>query len=136
MNKNKYLEYYMDSKIYSKEEVQKSIDNTKKEFSSKKVNVQVYLNEFGVYIITFEFNNKNSFFKNIFLKFKSKRKNILLLTEKSKTKINNDLYKINGNVNHTVKDRRTKQDKLQKRFEKYYGNKYGKYKSTGIYRPY
>lgn len=66
MNKNKYLEYYMDSKIYSKEEVQKSIDNTKKEFSSKKVNVQVYLNEFGVYIITFELIIKIVFLKIYF----------------------------------------------------------------------
>ena len=53
MNKTKYLEYYMDSKIYSKDEVQKSIDETKKEFPNRQIDVQVHLNKFGVYIITF-----------------------------------------------------------------------------------
>ena len=36
MNRTKYLEYYMDSKIYSKDEVENSIDETKKEFYLKK----------------------------------------------------------------------------------------------------
>ena len=56
--KNKYLEYYMDSKIYGKDEVQKSIEDTKKEFPNKEIEVQVNLNEFGVYIIKFTFKNK------------------------------------------------------------------------------
>ena len=67
--KNKHLEYYMDSKIFSKNEVQKSIDDTKKEFPNKEVEVQVSLNKFGVYVITFTFKNKNSFIKNIFIYF-------------------------------------------------------------------
>ena len=58
--KNKHLEYYMDSKIFSKNEVQKSIDDTKKEFPNKEVEVQVSLNKFGVYVITFTFKNKNN----------------------------------------------------------------------------
>ena len=37
--KNKYLEYYMDSKIYSKDEVQQSIDDTKKEFPNKEIDI-------------------------------------------------------------------------------------------------
>lgn len=60
MNNTKYLEYYMDSKVYSKDEVQKSIDETKKEFPNRQIDVQVHLNKFGVYIITFIFNKKNS----------------------------------------------------------------------------
>ena len=60
MNQTKYLEYYMDSKIYSKDEVQKSIDETRKEFPKKEIEVQVQLNKFGVYIITFIFKNRNS----------------------------------------------------------------------------
>ena len=66
MNNTKYLEYYMDSKVYSKDEVQKSIDETKKEFSNRQIDVQVHLNKFGVYIITFTFNKKNSFIKAIY----------------------------------------------------------------------
>lgn len=114
MNKTKYLEYYMDSKIYSKDEVQKSIDETKKEFPNRQIDVQVHLNKFGVYIITFIFNKKNSFIRNIFIKLRLKKKNKLLLTEKSEEK----------------------QDKIQKRFEKYNNKTYGQYKATHTYRPF
>ena len=127
--KNKYLEYYMDSKIYSKNEVQQSIDNTKKEFPNKKIDVQVYLNKFSVYIVTFTFRNKDSFFKNIFIKLKVKRKNKLLLAE---TMENRNI----NNVNQIIRTKKAKQEKLQQRFEKYYDRKYGEYKKTGIYRPY
>ena len=114
--KNKHLEYYMDSKMYGKDEVQKSIENTKKEFPNKEIEVQVNLNKFGVYIIKFTFKNKNSFIKNIFIKLKIKKKNKLLLAENKEVK--------------------TKQDKVQKRFEKYYGKTYGAYKPTHTYKPY
>ena len=114
MNNTKYLEYYMDSKVYSKDEVQKSIDETKKEFPNRQIDVQVHLNKFGVYIITFTFNKKNSFIRKIFIKLKFRKKNNLLLTEESEIK----------------------QDKVQKRFEKYNNKTYGQYKATHTYRPY
>ena len=114
MNKTKHVEYYMDSKIYSKAEVQKSIDETKKEFPNRQIDVQVHLNKFGVYIITFTFNKKNSFIRKIFIKLKFRKKNNLLLTEESEIK----------------------QDKVQKRFEKYNNKTYGQYKATHTYRPY
>jgi len=108
MDQNKNLEYYLDSRIYSKEEIQKSIEETKKEFSNKKVKVSVKLNDFGVYIITFQFENKNNFFNKIRIKFWKKFQTTLLLNNESKS-----------------------------RLEKYYGkNRYGQYKATGTYRPY
>lgn len=109
MYKNKCLEYYLDSKIYSDEEVQQSIYETKKEFSDKNVKVDVVLNNFGVYIITFTFENKNTFFNRIKIKFKKKFKKQLLLESGKKD-----------------------------RMEKYSGEayRYGQYKSTGTYRPY
>ena len=113
MNRTKYLEYYMDSKIYSKDEVEKSIDETKKEFPKKEIDVQVHLNNFGVYIITFIFKNKNSF-----IKLRLKKKNKLLLAE------------------NTKKDKKPKEDKMQKRFEKYSNKIYGQYKATHTYKPY
>ena len=125
--KNKHLEYYMDSKIFSKNEVQKSIDDTKKEFPNKEIEVQVSLNKFGVYVITFTFKNKNSFIKNIFIKLKLKRKNKLLLSEKVETKNVNQILNMKKEV---------KKDKEQSRLEKYYGKKYGAYKQTHTYRPY
>lgn len=156
--KNKYLEYYMDSKMYGKDEVQKSIENTKKEFPNKEIEVQVNLNEFGVYIIKFTFKNKNSFIKNIFIKLKIKKKNKLLLAENEeknvifekekknkenkRTRKNKEIKKdktfknINQIINVEEKEIKTKQDKVQKRFEKYYGKTYGAYKPTHTYKPY
>lgn len=108
MNQNKNLEYYLDSRIYSKEEIQKSIEETKKEFSNKKVKVDVKLNDFGVYIITFQFENKSNFLNIIKIKLWKKFQKTLLLDNGSKS-----------------------------RLEKYYGeNRYGQYKATGTYRPY
>lgn len=128
--KNKYLEYYMDSKIFSKDEIQKSINNTKKEFSNKEIEVDVTINEFGVYVITFTFKNRNSFIKNIFIKLKMKRKNKLLLSERTENK---GLNNVNQILNIEEKEKKNTE---QKRLEKYYGKKYGKYKQTHTYRPY
>lgn len=108
MNQNKYLEYYLDSRIYSSEEIQKSIDETKKEFSNKKVKVSIALNKFGMYIITFRFENKNTFFNKIKIKLWKKVQKTLLLETVNKS-----------------------------RLEQYSGeNRYGQYKATKTYRPY
>lgn len=108
MNKDKYLEYYLDSRIYSTEEVQQSIEATKKEFPNKKIKVNIGLNEFGVYIITFQFENKNSYFNKIKIYLWKKLKKTLLL----------------GNGN---------EDRLKKYSEE---KCYGQYKATNTYRPY
>lgn len=108
MNQNKNLQYYLDSRIYSSEEVQKSIEETKKEFPNKNVKVSVALNNFGMYIITFEFENKNTFFNRIKIKLWKRFKKTLLLDS--------------GNKN---------------RLEQYSGERrYGQYKDTKTYRPY
>lgn len=108
MNQNKNLEYYLDSRIYSSEQIQKSISETKKEFPNKNVEVSLRLNEFGVYVITFKFENKNNYFNKIKIKFGKKLRKAFLLGNKNKN-----------------------------RLEQYYGkNRYGQYKSAGTYRPY
>ena len=121
MKNNKYLEYYMDSQIYSAEDVKNSIDKTKKEFPNKNVKVTIGLNSFGMYIITCEFEDKNTFFNRIRIFFKRKEKKEILMLEDSIGASN-----------------KKEQEKLQKRFEKYSSDiiSYGKYKSTGLYRPY
>lgn len=82
MEKNKNLEYYLDSSIYSGEEIQKNIEKTKKEFPNKKVKVSIGLNEFGMYIITFQFENKNSILGKIKIWFWKKFQKIPLLEGK------------------------------------------------------
>ena len=66
--KQKCLEYYLDSSVYTAEDVQASIDETKKDFANKDVYTTISLNKFGVYVITFYFENK------IVFEFSLKRK--------------------------------------------------------------
>jgi len=108
MKQKKCLEYYLDSRIYNQEEVQKSIEETKKEFPKKEIKVEIEINSFGMYIITFYFENKNTIFNKIKVYFRRKREKNLLLQENNK----------------------------ENRIEKYYGHKYGKYKATRTYKPY
>ena len=77
MNNSKCLEYYLDSKIYDYESVQKSIDETKKEYNKKDIEVNIELNKYGMYIITFYFKNKDTFFNKIRLFFRRKNKPML-----------------------------------------------------------
>lgn len=83
MDKSKCLEYYLDSRKYNYQEVQKSIDETKKEYVNKEVTVDIKMNQYGMYVITFYFKNKNTFFNKIRVYLKRKSKNRLLLQEKN-----------------------------------------------------
>ena len=106
MYRDKCLQYYLDSRIYTAEQVQQSIEKTKKEFPNKQAKVKLALNDFGVYVITFEFRNKNNYLSKIIIRLKSKIRRNLLLSENNKIEKN-------------------KKQKV-----------YGQYKNTGTYRPY
>lgn len=156
MKNQKVLENYFDSRIYNNQEIEEAISKTKKEFDKKIVNVDISLNEFGVYVVTYYFKNKENLFQKIVIKIKQrkKKKQILLLQEKKqkmqekqfelhKKEIKKQRKKENKQKNHIEKAKRKNKtreernkEKLQKRIEKYTGNKYGKYKETKTYRPY
>ena len=120
MVKQKIIENYFDSKTYTNQEIMKNIEETKKEFSEKQVDINISLNKFGVYVVTYYFKNKENFLNKVFIKIKKRRKNkkIMLLQEGRKTR----------------EDR--KKEKIKERLEKYSGNVYGKYKETKTYKPY
>ena len=102
-----------------------SIEETKKEYSKKIVDVDINLNEFGVYVVTYYFKNQDNIFQKIFIKIKQRRKKnrTVLLQERSL-----------ANEKMTREER--KREKIRKRMEKYSGNKYGIYKQTKTYKPY
>ena len=135
MNKQKVLVNYFDSAKYNDEEILESVENTKKEFDKKKIDVNIKLNEYGVYVITYYFKTKENIFQKIIIKIKEKRKakKQLLLKEEN-------ILERNFKKEKSKKIRKTRkqkqEEKLQKRIEKYSGNKYGKYKQTREYRPY
>ena len=125
MLKQRVVENYFDSKIYSNQEIIQSIEETKKEYSKKIVDVDINLNEFGVYVVTYYFKNQDNIFQKIFIKIKQRRnKNkTVLLQERS--------------LRHEKMTREErKQEKVRKRMEKYSGNKYGVYKQTRTFKPY
>lgn len=74
MKKQKILENYFASNLYSNQEIQQSIEETKKEFANKIVDVDINLNEFGVYIVTYYFKTNENILQRIMIKIKSKRK--------------------------------------------------------------
>ncbi len=112
MKQIKRLEYYFDSKEYTQEEVQQNIEGVKKEFPNKKIRVETELNDYGMYIITFYFENRNTILNKIRIFIKNRRQKMLLLEE--------------GKTNKANKNR----------ISKYYGQQYGSYKQTKQYRPY
>ena len=138
MLKQKILEDYFDASTYSNQEILQSIEETKKEFSKKIINVDINLNEFGVYVVTYYFKNKNNILQKIMVKLKGKNKKNkkskkILLNERNET-INE--YKEDKIIEHKKTKEEKEQDKIKARMEKYTGNKYGMYKQTGTYKPY
>ncbi len=126
MKKQKIVENYFDSKVYSNQELLQNIEETKNEYSKKIVEVDIRLNEFGVYVVTYYFKNRDNIFKKIFIKIKQKaRKNkIMLLQDKS--------YRY-----EKMKTREErKNEKIRKRMKKYSESTYGLYKKTKTYKPY
>lgn len=135
MNKEKVLINYFDSKVYSNQEILENVEQTKKEFEKRQVNVNIKLNEYGVYVITYYFKTKENIFQKIIIKLKEKRKTKKQLLLKEENMLDEILEKTKTKkIRKTRKQRQ--EEKLQKRIEKYSGNKYGKYKETKTYRPY
>ena len=93
MEQKKYLEYYLDSKIYSKKDIEKEIEKTRSEFCKKQIRASVALNKFGVYIITFEIENKNNYFNKIKIQLIKKLKKQPLLRDANRTKRQYGQYK-------------------------------------------
>ena len=86
MDTRKCLVYYFDSKKYNYAKVQESIDETKKEYGKKDIEVNVEINEYGMYVITFYIKNKNTIFNRIRLYFRRK-KNPLLQEKNNKKEV-------------------------------------------------
>ncbi len=122
--KEKYLEYFMDSRIYSKQDVLNSIEETKKDFETKDVKVNIFLNRFGIYEVIFEFKDKNTYIN----KMKS-------WVQENRIKIKSNDMKI-VKQSDRLQERVKKEIKEKERLHRYSGNRYGMYKETrNVYKP-
>lgn len=75
MDKIKCFKYYLDSGKYNKEELTQKIEESKKDFHDKKIQIEIELNDYGMYIINFYFETKKTIFDKIKISIKNKNKN-------------------------------------------------------------
>ena len=125
MLKQRIVEDYFDSKTYSNQEILQKIEETKKEYHKKIIDVDININEFGVFVVTYYFKVSNNIFHKIFIKIKHRKK-------KNETKL---LQEKSSSFDKKTREER-KQEKIKRRMDKYSGNKYGVYKETKTYKPY
>ena len=125
MLKQRIVEDYFDSKTYSNQEILQKIEETKKEYHKKIIDVDININECGVFVVTYYFKVSNNIFHKIFIKIKHRKK-------KNETKL---LQEESFSFDKKSREER-KQEKIKRRMEKYSGNKYGVYKETRTYKPY
>lgn len=130
MKETKNLEFYFDAKTFSKDILEKTLKEVKRDFPQKQINPNLYKNKFGTYILKIEFLDKN----NCFAKFKEKRrqKKELLIYEKNEKvkkisekseirnleKIAKKKIKIQRQLKIEEKRNLIKQRKIQKRLQK------------------
>lgn len=111
LKEEKCVEYFFDSKKYNKLQVLENMKKEQLEFERKKAKINIYLNEYGIYVAKLRFlNNELSLINNTIVKKVVEKKKI-----RNKTKIR----------------------KTYKGYETYNGNNktYGKYKTTKTYQP-
>lgn len=65
IKEEKCVEYYFDSKKYNESEILESIQEKEKGFEKKKSEINIVLNEYGIYVVKLKFsNNKFSLIKS------------------------------------------------------------------------
>lgn len=107
MNNGKCIEYYFDSKTFTKEELQENIEKAKQEFPNKNLETEMFLNQWGVYVLKINFTDKIEYISN--LKEKHKDRKVMLIREKNL--------------------------KTSKKRTAFLNRQYGQYKKTGEYNP-
>lgn len=111
MKKEKCVEYFFDSKEYNKTQVIENMKKEQGEFEKRKAKVEIYLNEYGIYVAQLKFlNNQLSIVNN---------KMITKIIDKKKKRQKLKIRK-------TFKGYETYQDN---------GRTYGNYKKTKKYEP-
>lgn len=130
MKETKNLEFYFDSNTFSKDILENTLKDVKKDFPKKEIIPNLYKNRFGAYILKIEFADKNNYFAKIKEKRKQKKdlliyaKNEKVKKESEKSEIRN-LKKIAKKKKQIQKQLKIeeqksliKQNKIQKKLQK------------------
>ena len=66
IKREKCIEYYFDSKKYNQIQIIENMEKEKLEFPKEQVDLEIFLNEYGIYVVKLVFpNNKISIIKNV-----------------------------------------------------------------------
>ena len=118
MKETKKLEFYFDTKTFSKDILEKTLKEVKRDFPRKQINPNLYKNKFGTYILKVEFCDKD----NYFTKMKEKRKKKKDLSEKREIKDLKKIAKKKRKIQRQLKieEKRIliKQNKIQEKLQK------------------
>ena len=140
----KCLEYYFDSRKYSKIDVMNCIQKEKLEYPDKEINMQLHLNEWGIYVIKAQFIDKKEQKEREYRRKKEiqqAKREVEQAQKKEKLEkkvleqkpIKTKKQKIKERkMNQIIKMQKREQEKPKEKEKP----KYGQYKSTGTYRPY
>lgn len=81
MKETKKLEFYFDANTFSKDILEKTLKEVKRDFPQKQINSKLYKNKFGTYILKVEFCDKDNYFTK--MKEKRRQKKDLSIYEKN-----------------------------------------------------
>lgn len=127
----KKLMYYLNTEELKNGKLEETIDQTQKDFPNKEVKANIEINEYGVHVITFEFENKNSYFNKISIWFRKKKEQHLkkkMLAEKNRSYNYYDDYLYSTNI--------IRNEKTQQKINRFSRSKYGQYQSQGNFKPF
>lgn len=130
MKETKKLEFYFDAKTFSKDILERTLKEVKRDFPKKEINSDLNKNKFGTYILKIEFLDKGNYFTKI--KQKRKQKKDLLIYEKNekvkKVSEKNEIRNLKKIAKKKIKIQRQlkieeqrnliKQNKIKKRLQK------------------
>lgn len=111
-HEGKCIEYYFDSKTFTKDQLIKSIEEAKLEFPNKKVETDLFLNQWGVYILKINFKDKIEYISN--LKEKEKIGKYYFLQKKIEKLVKKELLYLTENMVNTKKQENIDQYKKGK----------------------
>lgn len=157
----KCVEYYYDSNTYTRSELIENFNQEKEKYFDKIVDIDINLNEWGVYVVTLEFKNKRKYFQkksnNIIETEKKEKVNKKALVKKKPSVIKKYYEKV-LNIIEKFKSLFNKKEKIEyeskldkyyqtgknkkieenrKKLESNYNKKiYGQYKETKTFKPY
>ena len=78
LENKKTVELYLDPQQYTEEEMIKSIEQSVNEFSKKDVRVNIDINEWGVYVITLDYIDRDTYLNKLKYKRRLNRKQKIL----------------------------------------------------------